>query len=409
MSQLTFLQPEVPAPYSVSALTRHIRELIEGDPALADIWVVGEVSNVSTPRSGHMYFTLKDAGATLRCVMWKPQVQRLRFPPRLGDAVEAHGRIGVFESGGQYQLYADDLRPAGQGALYQEFLRLKAKLESEGLFDPGRKRPLPAWPSTIGIATSPTGAALQDVLNTLRRRYPLVDVVLAPTPVQGLDAPPAITTALQSLEELKPDLILLVRGGGSLEDLWAFNDEGVVRAVAACSVPVITGVGHETDFTLADFASDLRAPTPTAAAEMATPDRNELRQTLDERGQALERAAGNRLQTRQWALRELQSGLLRQSPRERLRRERQRTAEQSRRLNTSIQHRIRLQREQTGAFRARLGALNPLAILQRGYAVVSDRQGRIIRSVAGVQKDDPIQARLHDGTLEAIVRSKKDT
>ncbi len=409
MSQLTFLQPEVPAPYSVSALTRHIRELIEGDPALADIWVVGEVSNVSTPRSGHMYFTLKDAGATLRCVMWKPQVQRLRFPPRLGDAVEAHGRIGVFESGGQYQLYADNLRPAGQGALYQEFLRLKAKLESEGLFDPGRKRPLPAWPSTIGIATSPTGAALQDVLNTLRRRYPLVDVVLAPTPVQGLDAPPAITTALQSLEELKPDLILLVRGGGSLEDLWAFNDEGVVRAVAACSVPVITGVGHETDFTLADFASDLRAPTPTAAAEMATPDRNELRQTLDERGQALERAAGNRLQTRQWALRELQSGLLRQSPRERLRRERQRTAEQSRRLNTSIQHRIRLQREQTGAFRARLGALNPLAILQRGYAVVSDRQGRIIRSVAGVQKDDPIQARLHEGTLEAIVRSKKDT
>ncbi len=409
MSQLTFLQPEVPAPYSVSALTRHIRELIEGDPALADIWVVGEVSNVSTPRSGHMYFTLKDADATLRCVMWKPQVQRLRFPPRLGDAVEAHGRIGVFESGGQYQLYADDLRPAGQGALYQEFLRLKAKLESEGLFDPGRKRPLPAWPSTIGIATSPTGAALQDVLNTLRRRYPLVDVVLAPTPVQGLDAPPAITTALQSLEELKPDLILLVRGGGSLEDLWAFNDEGVVRAVAACSVPVITGVGHETDFTLADFASDLRAPTPTAAAEMATPDRNELRQTLDERGQALERAAGNRLQTRQWALRELQSGLLRQSPRERLRRERQRTAEQSRRLNTSIQHRIRLQREQTGAFRARLGALNPLAILQRGYAVVSDRQGRIIRSVAGVQKDDPIQARLHEGTLEAIVRSKKDT
>lgn len=409
MSQLTFLQPEVPSPYSVSALTRHIRELIEGDPALVDIWVVGEVSNVSTPRSGHMYFTLKDAGATLRCVMWKPQVQRLRFPPRLGDAVEAHGRIGVFESGGQYQLYADDLRPAGQGALYQEFLRLKAKLESEGLFDPGRKRPLPAWPSTIGIATSPTGAALQDVLNTLRRRYPLVDVVLAPTPVQGLDAPPAITTALQSLEELKPDLILLVRGGGSLEDLWAFNDEGVVRAVAACSVPVITGVGHETDFTLADFASDLRAPTPTAAAEMATPDRNELRQTLDERGQALERAAGNRLQTRQWALRELQSGLLRQSPRERLRRERQRTAEQSRRLNTSIQHRIRLQREQTGAFRARLGALNPLAILQRGYAVVSDRQGRIIRSVAGVQKDDPIQARLHEGTLEAIVRSKKDT
>ncbi len=409
MSQLTFLQPEVPAPYSVSALTRHIRELIEGDPALADIWVVGEVSNVSTPRSGHMYFTLKDADATLRCVMWKPQVQRLRFPPRLGDAVEAHGRIGVFESGGQYQLYADNLRPAGQGALYQEFLRLKAKLESEGLFDPGRKRPLPAWPSTIGIATSPTGAALQDVLNTLRRRYPLVDVVLAPTPVQGLDAPPAITTALQSLEELKPDLILLVRGGGSLEDLWAFNDEGVVRAVAACSVPVITGVGHETDFTLADFASDLRAPTPTAAAEMATPDRNELRQTLDERGQALERAAGNRLQTRQWALRELQSGLLRQSPRERLRRERQRTAEQSRRLNTSIQHRIRLQREQTGAFRARLGALNPLAIQQRGYAVVSDRQGRIIRSVAGVQKDDPIQARLHEGTLEAIVRSKKDT
>jgi exodeoxyribonuclease VII large subunit len=278
MEQLPLFQP--PA-WTVSDLTRYLRELLENDFNLQDLWVEGEVSNISRPSSGHLYFTLKDAGASLRCVMWRNAVLRQAYLPGDGEAVEVHGAIGVYEAGGIYQLYADLLRPAGEGALFQEFLRLKARLEAEGLFDPARKRPLPAWPATIGIVTSPTGAALRDMLDTTRRRFPLARVVLAPTPVQGDEAPAGIVSALERLNRLVgPALILLARGGGSIEDLWAFNDERVVRAVVASQAPVITGVGHETDFTLADFAADLRAPTPTAAAELATPDQAELRLDL---------------------------------------------------------------------------------------------------------------------------------
>ncbi|NJD58874.1 MAG: exodeoxyribonuclease VII large subunit, partial [Anaerolineae bacterium] len=222
---------QIPASWSVTDLTRYLRELLESDEALQDVWVKGEVSNFSRPASGHIYFTLKDTSASLRCVMWRGAAIRQRTMPRDGDAVEVHGAISVYELGGQYQLYADVIRPAGEGALYQEFLRLKAGLEAEGLFAPERKRPIPARPQRIGIITSPTGAALQDVLNTLRRRYPLVEVVLAPTPVQGDEAPPGIIAALRDVAQVaRPDVILLVRGGGSIEDLWAFNDERVARA-----------------------------------------------------------------------------------------------------------------------------------------------------------------------------------
>ncbi len=217
-------------------------------------------------------FHIKDANASLRCVMWRNDAARVRFIPRDGTAVEAHGNVSLYEVGGQYQLYVDALQPLGEGALFQEFLRLKAKLEAEGLFDSARKRPIPKSPRRIGIITSPTGAALRDILNTLRRRLPVVQVTLAPVPVQGDEAPEAIVMALQALnQEVEPEVILLARGGGSIEDLWAFNDERVVRAISRSAAPVITGVGHETDFTLADFVSDLRAPTPTAAAELATP------------------------------------------------------------------------------------------------------------------------------------------
>jgi exodeoxyribonuclease VII large subunit len=257
--------------WTVSRLTQHLRQVIESDPQLQDVWVRGELSNVSRPASGHLYFTLKDAGASLRGVMWKLDAARLKFPLRDGMEVEAHGRIGIYEVSGQVQLYADVLRPVGEGALYAEFLRLKSLLEAEGLFDLSRKRGLPELPRRIGIVTSSTGAALRDMLNTLRRRLPFVDVILAPSPVQGADAPPALVAALQKLNRFQPDVILIARGGGSIEDLWAFNDERVVRAVAASQAPVISGVGHETDFTLTDFAADLRAPTPTAAAELATP------------------------------------------------------------------------------------------------------------------------------------------
>ena len=257
--------------WTVSRLTQHIRTLLESDVTLQDVWVQGEISNLGRPASGHIYFTLKDAGASLRGVMWKGDTRQLTLPLQDGIEIEAHGRIGVYEPQGQYQFYADLIRPLGEGLLYQEFLRLKALLEAEGLFDPEHKRPIPELPRKVGIVTSATGAALRDMLNTLRRRLPLVEVILAPSPVQGDEAPPKLVNALANINLFQPDVILLARGGGSIEDLWAFNDERVVRAVAASSVPIISGVGHETDFTLCDFAADLRAPTPTAAAELATP------------------------------------------------------------------------------------------------------------------------------------------
>ena len=218
--------------WTVSTLTRYLRQLLESDANLQDVWVQGEISNLSRPASGHLYFTLKDSGASLRCVMWRNEAARVRLALQDGQSVEAHGKISLYEAGGQYQLYADLVRPLGEGALYQEFLRLKALLEAEGLFDTARKRPLPDSPRQIGIVTSPTGAALRDILNTLRRRLPLVKVILAPTPVQGDEAPPAIVSALRSLNRVgAPQVIILARGGGSIEDLWAFNDERVVRAV----------------------------------------------------------------------------------------------------------------------------------------------------------------------------------
>lgn len=276
------LFPDTPASYTVQEVNAYLRELMESDPTLQDIWVQGEVSNLSIPRSGHMYFTLKDAQATLRCVMWRSQVARLTYLPQDGDQVEIHGSISVYEAGGQYQLYADQIRPIGEGLLYQEFNRLKQKLQDEGLFDPERKRPVPYSPQTVGIVTSPTGAALRDMLNTLRRRYPLVEVVLSPTAVQGDAAPDEIVAALQRLNQVvQPDVILVARGGGSIEDLWAFNEEQVARAIAASIAPVICGVGHETDFTIADFVADLRAPTPSAAAELATPDQAELWERIE--------------------------------------------------------------------------------------------------------------------------------
>src|SRR5512132_872208 len=256
--------------WTVSKLTFLIRKLLEENEVLQDVWVQGEISNLSRPASGHVYFTLKDSSAALKCVMWKTSAARLRMGLQDGMEVEVHGKIGVYEVSGQYQLYADQIRPVGEGALYQEFMRLKAMLEAEGLFAPERKRPIPMLPKKIGIVTSATGAALRDMLNTLRRRLPVVEVILAPSPVQGSEAPPALVKAIQSLNLQSPDVIILARGGGSIEDLWAFNDERVVRAVAISAVPIICGVGHETDFTLSDFAADLRAPTPTAAAELAT-------------------------------------------------------------------------------------------------------------------------------------------
>src|SRR5512134_1962299 len=330
--------------WTVSKLTFYIRKLLEENETLQDVWVQGEISNLSRPASGHVYFTLKDSNASLKCVMWKTSAARLNLSLRDGMAVEVHGKIGVYEPQGQYQLYADQIRPVGEGALYQEFMRLKSMLEAEGLFDPGRKRPVPELPRKIGIVTSATGAALRDMLNTLRRRLPVVEVLLAPSAVQGVEAPPALVKAIQSLIRQSPDVILLARGGGSIEDLWAFNDERVVRAVAMSAVPVICGVGHETDFTLCDFAADLRAPTPTAAAELATQiTMIDLRAGLQSYKTRILSATLNLLAEQKTALSSLISELRYVSPDRRIQSGRQRVDELTRRARSSLFHQLQLQ------------------------------------------------------------------
>jgi exodeoxyribonuclease VII large subunit len=292
--------------------------------------------------------------------------------------------------------------------LYQEFLRLKARLETEGLFDPARKRPIPRWPHRIGIVTSPTGAALRDILNTIRRRYPLVEVVLSPTPVQGVEAPAGIVRALQTLNQLAGvDVILLARGGGSLEDLMAFNDEGVARAIVASDVPVISGVGHETDFTIADFAADLRAPTPTAAAELATPNQQDLKGDLESLVERLSRNTLAALQAPRFTLNALHNRLLLNSPRTRLRSDRQRLDDLSRRAQAGLDHTLEIQRTHLDGLSRRMAALNPTAVLGRGYAMVYGPQGQLVRRVGQVLAGDPISVLVSDGGFAARVEEQQ--
>jgi exodeoxyribonuclease VII large subunit len=390
---------------SISELTGYLRQVLESDPILQDLWVAVEISNFSRPASGHLYFTLKDSNAAIKCVMWRNTAPRLQFSPREGMAVEAHGGMSVYEAGGQVQLYVDTMRPAGEGALYQEFLRLKALLEAEGLFDPDRKRPIPVRPKTIGIVTSPTGAALQDMLNTLQRRYPVTSVVIAPTQVQGSQAPPAIIAALNQLNSIiHPDVILIGRGGGSIEDLWAFNDESVARAVAASAAPVISGVGHETDFTLTDFAADLRAPTPTATAELATPDKVELLGTITEIKNRQTALLQEVFSTLRWEHNQLQNRLIHLSPEHAINTYRQRLDELSYRLHLTVNTKLDHKTLKLKHLQHTLQSLNPEAVLKRGYAIVTAREdGKLIRSTQQVQQDEDILIQLSRGSLDARI------
>jgi exodeoxyribonuclease VII large subunit len=399
MEQLSLFQA---AHWSVSELTRYLRQLLESNETLQDVWVQGEVSNASRPASGHLYFTLKDSAAALRCVMWRSDATRNRIVLQDGTAVEAHGKIGIYDAGGQYQLYVDLLRPVGEGALFQEFLRLKSLLESEGLFAPDRKRPIPDLPRRIGIVTSPTGAALRDMLDTLRRRFPLAEVILAPSQVQGNEAPPALVSALRALNtSIKPDVILIARGGGSIEDLWAFNDEGVVRAVAASRTPVISGVGHETDFTLVDFAADLRAPTPTAAAELATPITiDDLASAVNTDAERMAAAFGRILVDRRTALGSFETRLRLFSPARRIQSERQRLDELAHRGDVALAHRLELSTTRLTGLAQRLESLSPLAVLSRGYAVVTrQKDGRLVHSTKQVRAGDALNVRVADGSF----------
>jgi exodeoxyribonuclease VII large subunit len=394
--------------WTVADLTRYLRQVFEGDNRLQGLWVQGEISNLSRPSSGHVYFTLKDSSAALRCVMWRNDAARLRFTPQDGMAVEAHGGISIYETGGQYQLYADTLRPLGEGALFQEFLRLKALLEAEGLFDGTRKRPIPDLPGRIGIVTSPTGAALRDMLNTLRRRLAVAEVILAPAPVQGDEAPAALVAALKTLNEVAaPDVILLARGGGSIEDLWAFNDERVVRAITQSIAPVITGVGHETDFTLADFAADLRAPTPTAAAELATPITvADLKANLAEIDRRLANTLLTLVQHGRESFNWLEERLRLFSPLRRLQNERQRLDELSRRGNSAQAYHLAFLAEKSNGMENRLQSLSPKAVLRRGYAVVT-KNAAVVVSRSQVREGDELQVQVADGTFAARVSGKE--
>jgi exodeoxyribonuclease VII large subunit len=404
--QPTFFSAQSAQQWTVSKLTFYIRKLLEEDETLQDVWVQGEISNLSRPASGHVYFTLKDSSAALRCVMWKTSAARLGIPLQDGKAVEVHGKIGVYEVSGQYQLYADQIRPVGEGALYQEFMRLKAMLEAEGLFAPERKRPIPMFPQKIGIVTSATGAALRDMLNTLRRRLPLVQVLLAPSPVQGIEAPPALVKAIQSLNLQSPDVIIIARGGGSIEDLWAFNDERVVRAVALSEVPIICGVGHETDFTLCDFAADLRAPTPTAAAELATQiTMQDLAGTVSNLQSRITRSVVEYLNVQRSALASLLTQMKYVSPERRILSERQHVDELSRRAYSSLLHHIQLQSAHVKGMQRRLAALNPSAVLARGYAVVTRKEdGSVVSRVS--QASDEMKVRVSDGEFEVRKSTK---
>jgi exodeoxyribonuclease VII large subunit len=408
MTQYSFFKPK--NILSVSELTSYLRQVLESDEILQDLWVTGEISNFSKPSSGHLYFTLKDNDAAVRCVMWRFAAGRLSFTPGDGVAVEAHGSMGIYEVSGQVQLYVDTLIPAGEGALFQEYLRLKAKLEAEGLFDPARKRPLPAMPKRIGIVTSPTGAALQDMRNTIQRRFPIAEVILSPTAVQGAEAPLNIVKALARLNrEVHPDVILIGRGGGSIEDLWAFNDEAVVRAVAASEAPIVSGVGHETDFTLTDFAADLRAPTPTAAAEVATPDKYELLAQVAELANKHKSLVKTLISDLRWDLSQLEFNLVRLSPKHTINTYRQRLDEMVNRLERSGFVKLERKKLRLENLQQSLKSINPIAVLNRGYAIVTRKADQsVVKRVEQVRLTEELRIRVSQGSLDARVTKKSE-
>jgi exodeoxyribonuclease VII large subunit len=390
----------------VTDLNRRVRSLLDSDSVLADVWVEGEVSQPSFPPSGHCFFTLKDANSQLRAALFREELARALVRPEHGMHVIIHGRVRAYEPQGVYQLYVESITPAGAGDLNARYEALRKQLAAAGLFDEGRKRPIPRWPRRIGVVTSPVGAVWRDINNVLRRRYPLVELILSPSVVQGDTSAPAIVRALQRLyAQPELDTIILARGGGSLEDLWSFNDERVVRAVAESPVPIIVGVGHESDVTLADFAADLRAPTPSAAAELATPDGTQLMTIL---GRFRERATaallGRAVEGRRFVDAEGRA-LVRLAPD--IATARQRTADLIDRGGRALDDRLDRRRAQLAAVHDALRTLSPAATLDRGYAVARTANGRIVRDAAAVDAGDALQVIVARGTVDTRVESAR--
>ncbi|MCD1260690.1 exodeoxyribonuclease VII large subunit [Paenibacillus athensensis] len=436
---------------SVKELNRYIKSLLEGEPRLQDVWVRGEISNFTHHSSGHMYFTLKDADGRLKSIMFASYNQRLGFMPKEGTRVIARGNISVYERDGAYQFYITHMQPDGIGSLYLAYEQLKKKLEAEGLFAAERKKPIPRFPRAIGVITSPTGAAVRDIIITLQRRFPSVPVLLYPVLVQGAQAAPSIVKAIEAMNRLgEADVLIVGRGGGSLEELWAFNEEAVARSIAGSAIPVISAVGHETDFTIADFVADLRAATPTAAAELAVPSRAELLQRLASQTQRLHRGLRQQLRRQEERLARLRRSPLLMNPRRqllqepaqrldrlaeqlgyRMRQQLARAAERrmkldrklsafnpaeqaafarhrldagQRRLLAAMQGLTRGKKQEWQAAVRHLDALSPLKVMQRGYSLAYDESERkLIRSVHEAQIGDVVKIRLQDGRLNCHV------
>ncbi|MDQ2639726.1 MAG: exodeoxyribonuclease VII large subunit [Pseudomonadota bacterium] len=388
--------------YSVARLNAEARLLLEsGLPAL---WVEGELSNFAAPSSGHWYFTLKDRDAQIRCAMFRARNNAVRFRPKDGMHVVVRGRVSLYEPRGDYQLIAEVMEDAGEGALKREFERLKARLAAEGLFDAALKRPLPTMPRRIAVVTSPTGAAVRDVLHILARRFPPADVLVIPTPVQGAAATEAIVAALDAAAARDDvDVIILARGGGSIEDLWCFNDERVARAIRRSRLPVVSGVGHEIDFTIADFAADVRAPTPSGAAELVVPDRRTLLATLANAQRRLRQLAEQRVTRAFEKFGVLGERLARAHPGHRLQQQMQRLDELDMRLRRALETALTRADHKLLLARRGLDAISPLATLERGYAIVTGPDGQALMDAGEVRAGDAIEARLKRGILRATV------
>lgn len=395
---------------SVSQITGYLKSLLEGDPHLNPVFISGEISNFTDHyRSGHLYFSLKDEKAVLKAVMFSSSARRLRFRPSDGMKVLCRGRISLYEASGQYQLYVDDMQPDGLGALNLAYEQLKARLEKEGLFDAARKRPIPRYPRRVGVITSPTGAAVRDICQILGRRWPMAEIVFCPVLVQGEGAAPQLVEALARMNRIDGiDTIIIGRGGGSLEDLWAFNEENVARAVAASKIPVISAVGHETDFTICDFVADLRAPTPSAAAELAVPDQMEEKMLVDSAWYTLKTDLNGLLSRKKLELDSLTARRCLREPLEPVRREKDELEHLTRRLTVGVSLSVSRGKEELSRLTGMLDGLSPLKVLSRGYTLAQTEAGEPIRSVSELQEGETFRLRFMDGEARCVRRTEKE-
>ncbi len=395
---------------SVGQLNRYVKSLLEGDPNLAAVYIRGEISNFTHHyKSGHMYLSLKDDTAAVRAVMFKGHASKLAFRPEDGMRVIVRARVSLYENTGSYQIYIEEMQPDGVGALQVAFEQLKKQLAAEGLFDDSRKKPLPPYPGRVGVITSPTGAAVRDILNVLGRRYPLAQVIFCPVLVQGEGAAPSIVDAIRRFNAIgAADVLIVGRGGGSIEDLWAFNEEAVARAVAASDIPIISAVGHETDFTICDFVADLRAPTPSAAAELAVPDRQRLLSAVESVHARLGNGCRTVLATAGSRLELLKNKRCLSAPQYYTEEQGMRLDYLTRSFVSAARQRLGVADRRLAATASKLDALSPLKVLGRGYAIGYDAAGGVLDSVSRVQVGDTLSLRLADGSVDCQVTDVRE-